>query len=247
MAFLLISDLDHTWVGDPRAQQRLQAYLQARRREVCLVYATGRSYASARHLQAEVGLLEPDYWITAVGSEIYGPQGLDSIWAKHLSIGWQRQAIVDLATQMTGLRPQPSQEQNPWKISFYLDSPALVPVLQDLQHQLEQARLQAQIIFSSGRDVDLLPRNGNKGNASQYLRKQLGFSPQQTLVCGDSGNDISLFTGEAYGVIVNNAQAELLHWYHRHGQTHHYYAQASHAAGILEALAYFRLGGSDPQ
>ena len=96
-----------------------------------------------------------------------------------------------------------------------------------------------QVIFSSGKDVDFLPKRSNKGNATRYLQKQLQMSGEKTLVCGDSGNDISLFETDSRGVIVNNAQPELLAWHQEEGENRHYLAKSGYAAGILEAIAYF--------
>jgi sucrose-6F-phosphate phosphohydrolase len=107
--------------------------------------------------------------------------------------------------------------------------------------RLRQAGLAAQVVFSSGRDVDILPQFSNKGNATAYLQKRLQVHQETTLVCGDSGNDISLFEAPARGVIVSNAQPELLDWYRNFGQSHHYLAQRPCAAGILEAIEYFEL------
>ena len=70
MKFLLVTDLDNTLVGDDEATQVLNQRLQSKRSQICLVYATGRSYASTCELIAQKQLLEPDYLIAGVGSEI---------------------------------------------------------------------------------------------------------------------------------------------------------------------------------
>jgi sucrose-6F-phosphate phosphohydrolase len=244
--FLLVTDLDHTLVGDAQATLALNQKLAAMRDRLSLIYATGRSYLSARQLKHEAQLLEPDYWITGVGTEIYHQGNRDSVWAQQLSDNWQRDQITALVQGFPDLIPQPDDAQNPWKISYFLHSSTADVILTTLRLQLVEANLPAKIIFSSNRDVDILPLSGDKGLAMTYVRQQLQLPSEAMLVCGDSGNDISLFQHATQGVIVRNAQPELLDWYRRSQQSpqseffRHYWAQSAHAWGILEALFYFR-------
>ena len=240
-SLLLISDLDNTYVGDQPALEKLQAYLGDHRSGVYLVYSTGRSLPSAHQLQAKVGLMEPDYWVTAVGTEIFHQGQLDQGWADYLSQNWQRSAVQAIADQYSGLTLQPEQDQNPWKLSYYVDSQADPQVIADLEQALQRAGLAVQVIFSSGKDLDLLPPQSNKGNATRYLQKTLDMEPTQTLVCGDSGNDISLFETDSNGVIVSNCQPELANWYQQNGTERHFLAPVGYAAAIQAAIAHFDL------
>jgi sucrose-6-phosphatase len=241
MQFLLVSDLDNTLVGDKQALFVLNKSLQENREQMSLIYATGRSYASARELQREKALLEPDFWITGVGSEIYHQGIRDMQWAQQMSEGWDRARAVSIAQKFSPLLLQPTSEQNPYKISYCLDPKAHTDILVDLQLALTDAGLAMQVVFSSNRDVDILSLKGDKGRAVIYLRNQLNISTEKTLVCGDSGNDISLFKYSTLGLIVSNAQPELLDWYRKHGQPGHYLASKPYAWGILEGLQHFQL------
>jgi sucrose-6F-phosphate phosphohydrolase len=107
------------------------------------------------------------------------------------------------------------------------------------KEELDRTGLTTQLIFSSGQDVDLLPQAGNKGKATAYLQERLQVPPENTLVCGDSGNDISLFQQPYRGVIVSNAQPELLKWHYDYRHTWHYLSSSPYAQGILEALNFF--------
>jgi sucrose-6-phosphatase len=240
MSLLLVTDLDNTLVGDDDGTAKLNRWLSDARERVYLAYSTGRSYDSARRLRTERSLLEPDYWITAVGTEIYTQKSLDPTWADQLSTDWDRKAVASMAEGFRALERQPEPDQGLWKVSFYLQNLAEATALADLQEQLDSAGLSAQVIFSGSRDVDIVPAAGNKGNATTYLREHLSLKPEETLVCGDSGNDISLYQRQERGVIVGNALPELLGWYEQQGQPHHYLARATYAWGILEGLAHFQ-------
>ncbi|MCW6049228.1 sucrose-phosphate phosphatase [Lyngbya sp. CCAP 1446/10] len=240
MKFLLVTDLDNTLVGDDEATQVFNQRLQSMRSQICLVYATGRSHASTCELIAQKQLLAPDSTIAGVGSEIYQDATLDLDWAEHLSQDWDKMAIASLAQQFPQLQPQSLKEQNPWKISYCLEPAAEnSSIIQELQQKLTGSGLAAQIIFSSNRDVDILPQTSNKGNALTYLQKRLQIPSEATLVCGDSGNDISMFEQDVRGVIVANAMSELLAWHRECGTENHYLAGSACAGGIIEGMTYF--------
>lgn len=248
MKFLLISDLDNTWIGDDPATIALQETLKRDRDRFYLVYATGRSFASVVRLMqnflSSTGetLLEPDYLITGVGSEIYHQGILDYDWAENISQGWERNAVIQLTQKFPQLLPQIETEQNPWKVSFCFHPDTKPAILNTVQENLLEMGIQAKIIFSSGKDIDILPQGADKGLAAMYLREKLQIPLAYTLVCGDSGNDLSLYQHGTLGVIVNNAQSELSQWYSQSGTANHYFAKSSYAWGILEAINYFSLG-----
>ncbi len=152
---------------------------------------------------------------------------------------WQRDQVQAIADQYGVLAMQEEQEQNPWKISYHLDPDADPQVIKELTLRLKKAELSVQVIFSSGKDLDLLPPQSNKGNATRYLQTTLAMPPENTLVCGDSGNDISLFETNSRGVIVKNCQLELKQWYEAKGTERHYLAGAKYAAAIQAAIAHF--------
>ncbi len=239
MKFLLVTDLDNTLVGDDEATQVLNQFLQSKRSQICLVYATGRSHASTSELIAQKQLLAPDYLIAGVGSEIYQDGALDLELAEDLSQGWDKMALASLAQQFSQLKSQSPKEQNPWKISYSLEPAENSSTVQALQQKLTESGLPAQIIFSSNSDVDILPQTSNKGNAITYLQKRLQIPSEATLVCGDSGNDISMFEQDVRGVIVANALSELLEWHRECGTENHYLAGSACAWGIMEGMGYF--------
>jgi sucrose-6-phosphatase len=111
--------------------------------------------------------------------------------------------------------------------------------LPKLQQALSAQGIAAQVIYSSEKDLDILPQRADKGKALTYVREMLGFATDQTIACGDSGNDIALFTANTKGIIVGNARSELLQWHQSNPNQNRYLAQTNCAAGIHEGLQYF--------
>lgn len=242
--FLFVTDLDNTLVGDDNALVELTRKLSLHRQEygTKIVYATGRSPILYQQLQTEKQLLQPDALIAAVGTEIYlnGSETPDSVWSEKLSQGWNRDAIIATTAHFADLIPQPDSEQRPFKVSFFLTQSLASEVLPQLESLLQKHGLDTKLIYSTGQDLDILPRPSDKGLAMQFLREQWKIEATQTVVCGDSGNDIALFVlGEEWGIIVGNASSELLEWHKSNPIDHRYLAKAACAGGILEGLKYF--------
>ncbi len=242
--FLFVTDLDNTLVGDDPALKTLNQYLAKHRQEygTKIVYATGRSLYLYRLLAKAKLLLSPDALITSVGTEMYfdsNKEVCDPEWEKILSQGWNREEIVSIASKFEDLQFQPDSEQNPFKISYYLAQSVSEEVINKLRTALHDRGYQVKLIYSGGQDLDLLPPNGDKGLAVQFLRDRWNIAASDTVTCGDSGNDVALFTGEEKGIIVGNAKPELSQWYRENKHESLYFAKAGCAGGILEGLKYF--------
>jgi sucrose-6F-phosphate phosphohydrolase len=246
--FLFVTDLDHTFVdhtvtGDDKALIELSNRLQHHRQQHAtkIVYSTGRSPTLYQELQQEKRFFSPDALVLSVGTEIYldGSSNTDPEWDSILSPGWQRAEILSVTKKFPELNLQPDSEQRPFKVSFFVKEEAL-SVLPQLQVELENRNLNIKLIYSGGIDLDILPLTSDKGQAMQFLRRKWKFAAEQTVVCGDSGNDIALFAvGNERGIIVGNARPELLQWHNQNPAAHRYLAQNFHAAGIMEGLYYF--------
>jgi len=243
--FLFVTDLDNTFVGDDRALAILTQKLLAHRQEfgTKIVYATGRSLASFQELSAEKGLPTPDALVTSVGTEIYfnpNSKTPSEAWAQVQAPGWQREAIAAIAAQYSELTPQPPIGQGPFKVSFFLAEAAAATLLPKLKAALQAAGLTVQLVYSGGKDLDVLPQVADKGRAVRFLQQHWGDTDERTVVCGDSGNDIALFAhGAARGILVGNARPELRDWHAQNPATYRYLAQSHYAAGVLEGLQHF--------
>ena len=242
--FLFVTDIDNTLLGDDLALEILNRKLAKHRQQygTKIVYTTERSLFSYEILAREKSLLTPDALLTSLGTEIYfdlETKKPDTQWSEILAEAWNRNKIVEIANRFDALQGQPESEQNPFKISYYLDRSAAETTISQLNKALKAAGFQLKFIYSSGQDLDLLPQNGDKGFAVKFLRDKWRIPVESTVTCGDCSNDISLFQGLEKGIIVGNAKIELLRWYHKNKRESLYLARADCANGVLEGLKYF--------
>ncbi|WP_017652269.1 sucrose-phosphate phosphatase [Fortiea contorta] len=241
--FLLITDLDYTLVGDDEAMVQLNQRLEQHRQRygTKIVYSTGRSPFLYQQLRDEKSLLAPDVVICSVGTEIFY-QDLDSPfleWSHKLSQAWDKELVINILADFSILKLQPTSEQRPFKVSYFLPE-AAADIIPEIKSRLLEAKLDIQVIYSGGKDLDILPSQANKGMAMTFVRENLEIDVDKTVACGDSGNDIALFADKKEkGIIVGNAQPELLHWHQAHPHQNRYLATAKFAEGIAEGLQHF--------
>lgn len=236
---LLVSDIDGTLLdnGDPvPGLDALRALLSVHRREVRLVYATGRSFKSTRSLIASGCLPEPDGIAAFIGTEVWLPPWKKNTqgFLKNLSLRWNRESVLDAAVRFPSLELQPEELQTPNKVSFYVNdffSP------HSFSSELKIRGIRAKILYSCSRYLDVLPERAGKRDAVEHIRRLWDIPKSHVLACGDSGNDRDLLEDKHFlGVVVGNSQTELRELA---GSNTLHKATLPFAEGILEgALVY---------
>ncbi|MEW6591675.1 MAG: HAD family hydrolase, partial [Pseudomonadota bacterium] len=155
----------------------------------------------------------------------------------HIQHLWRRDALAVLFEGVPGLALQSPAQQSAFKLSFIVD-PQAAPTLRELRQRVRQAGLHANLIFSHGVYLDVLPVRASKGQAIRYLAYKWGLPLSAFLVAGDSGNDLEMLVGDTQAVVVANHSAELEPL---RGLDQVYFAEARCAAGVLEGMAHYGL------
>jgi sucrose-6F-phosphate phosphohydrolase len=239
---LLVTDLDGTLLGDDDALSRFRQWRAGGGSEVVLAFATGRTCADVARLVAAGMTPAPDYTIGALGTELWeyasnclatiGPRLGRSRWDAQ----WVRRVVVKRSPEA---RLQPNEYQSPYKASFFIES-ATPARLTAICEALARARLDFEMIYSGNRFLDILPQGVGKGSTTRVLAERLGISPQNVVVCGDSGNDVSLFSHGFRGVLVANADQDL----RDAAPEDAYRSVLAHADGVLDGIVYWMERGN---
>lgn len=230
---LLATDLDGTFVGDKDSLKRLLSHYETLEEPVSLAYITGRHRDSVAQLIYEESLPTPDFLITDVGTVIYAGSHFeeDEEWKKRMSKEWHPDKILKIAENIPDLTCQ--DLPNKRRVSFYSEGSHSAEIL---KKALLKSGIPHTFIFSSNRDVDILPKGGGKGEALKFLIKKYAEKDAKVLVAGDSGNDLDMLQAGYPAVIVSNAHRELAAL---EGNDKLFRANYPYAEGILEAWQHF--------
>lgn len=207
------SDLDGTLLGNPESTRRFKAVWEilSPASRPFLVYNSGRLVDDLRRFTANGTLPEADYYVGGVGTQIFDVRAGRFLheFDEHLAVGWNAARVRELVARFPGTRLQPDEFQHEFKCSWFLDH-APRAAIRELTQQLKDAGLAANVVYSSGRDLDVLPANATKAGALIWLCSRLEIPLDQVLVAGDTANDASMFhLPGVRGIIVENAQPEL--------------------------------------
>ncbi|MDK1489529.1 HAD family hydrolase [Sinorhizobium sp. 7-81] len=235
---LLASDIDGTLLGDAAAAERFRAawWALGPADRPLLVYNSGRMVDDIAALVDAKDLPPPDYMIGGVGTTI--ADGLVRrelrAFTEQLGPPLDPGTVAAIMQAVEGARRQADADQSRYKASWNLPD-AGEDRLRDIAGQLASAGLDVKLIYSSNRDLDILPRAGGKGGALAWICRELSLSFDEVVVAGDTGNDCEMFDlPQVRGVVVANALPEL-----RQAVAHqrrHLLARGSHADGVLEGL-----------
>ena len=222
---ILATDLDRTllpngsWPADPGAIELFNKLTDEH--ELLVVYVTGRNLALSEAAISEYAIRHPHVLIGDVGTSIrkYESSGWtsDSGWDEHVrrtSPKWDAQTVRAVVTGIDGLVEQERVHCGPYKQSYYVDHDNRESIL-DVVDERVKGKYDEVIIYSfdsqSGDGLlDFLPQSATKQTALEYIAEEFKVDKQDVVFCGDSGNDIQPLTAGFCGVMVRNADDQLV-------------------------------------
>lgn len=234
---LIIADIDNTLTGHDEDMHRFFELVTEAQDNIGFGIATGRRYEEVIKLIDDYNMPHPEVLITSVGTEIYYGKSftLDSSWKKHIDFRWNREKIEEVLGDVEGLFLQDETQQSTYKISYEMDM-KVAPSVATIKRILRENKIRAKVISSLGMFLDIIPSRAGSGLTIRHMAYKWGFPLENILIAGDSGNDEEMLAGNTLGVVVGNYSSELekLRKYPRV-----YFAEAHHAAGILEGIDYY--------
>lgn len=239
---LFCTDLDGTLLGNPATTHQFTEVWNGigDAQRPLLVYNSGRLIDDIRAIIDAGDLPAPDFAIGGVGTEMLDCRAGATIpaYRDHISRGWDRAEIAAIVATVPDIEPQPDRFQNEYKSSWYLHE-ASDDLIEDLRRRFADAGLEAAVVYSSNRDLDILPRRADKGHALSWLLDHLEIPSDRVLVAGDRGNDQGMFELPGVrGILVENAQPELFETAcSACGEV--YQSDKVMAEGLLDGLAHF--------
>ena len=222
---ILATDLDRTllpngsWPPDPEAIDIFNTLTE--KHDVLTVYVTGRNLSLTENAIKEFGVRYPDILCGDVGTSIRkyenGEWKFDDGWVDHVkseSPRWDAMAIRDAVAGIDAMQEQESEHQNQFKQSYYVEHEKKDQVLKKVD-ELVKGKFDEVIIYSfdsqDGKGLlDFLPASATKQTALEYVAEEYGVTKEDVVFCGDSGNDIFPLTAGFRGVLVKNADEQLV-------------------------------------
>ena len=222
---ILATDLDRTllpngsWPPDPDAIDLFNDL--TRKHEVLVVYVTGRNLDLSENAINEFGIRHPDVLIGDVGTSIrkYKQDNWepDTGWdhrVRKTSPRWDAMVVRDAVADIDGLVEQEREHCGPFKQSYYVDHERREGILSEVDARVKD-RYDEVIVYSydsqTGKGLlDFLPKSATKQTALEYISEEYGVDKSEVVFCGDSGNDIFPLTAGFCGVLVRNADEQLV-------------------------------------
>lgn len=253
---ILATDLDRTLLPNgkwPLDEQAISLFNEwTAKQGVLVVYVTGRNLQLTEQAIEEYGVRHPDILCGDVGTTIRryieGEWQMDQGWFDHvhaMSPRWDNAAIRQALAEVQGMREQEAIHLNLFKQSYYVDHAQREAIMAEVEHRVG-GQFDEVLVYSFDSQngnglLDLLPASATKQTSLEFVAKEYQAG-QDVVFCGDSGNDIFPLTASFKGVMVRNADEQLVTQVMEAKQKNHA-IQIYHAQGGLKGLNGYYVSG----
>jgi sucrose-6F-phosphate phosphohydrolase len=221
---ILATDLDRTllpngsWPADEEAIPLFNEWTA--KQGVLVVYVTGRNLDLTEKAIREYGVRFPDILCGDVGTTIRhydnGAWSMDQGWIDHvhaMSPRWDNTAIRAALAKVSGMREQEAEHQNEFKQSYYVDHRYRETILAEVEGRIGN-KFDEVVVYSFDSNngnglLDVLPASATKQTSLEYVATAYQAGAD-VVFCGDSGNDVFPLTAGFLGVMVRNADEQLV-------------------------------------
>ncbi len=229
----LATDLDGTFLhGSEAEKQQLYDFLRTNKAEYSVIFVTGRTLDLVKDLYASDFDFIPDYIIADHGTVIVHGSNhhpVEPLQSKVIA-QWQQskhESLLKLLNDEPSITIQPFNP--PYRHAYYYGSEV---TKNRLSPKIEA--LGFECIVYSGVYLDILPKEFNKGKTLLYLLDQLQVDHNNVITAGDSLNDLPLFTTGLPGIVVGNAESNLIP--HVAAMDNIYLSPYQGVSGIIDGL-----------
>ena len=222
---VLSTDLDDTFIplpGHADNQADLERIRTAREsRPFGLVYATGRHLESVLDAMETHTLPRPDWIVCDVGTSIYrNDQNAFRRFTPYEDLlaeqtrGTDRAAVESLLAGLDGLKLQPPERQQRFKISYFSAAAQTQQLATHINQRLADAHISYACLPSLDSHtgdglLDVLPIGASKAAALLWLAAHADFTADEVVFAGDSGNDYAALACGFRAIVVANAAPSL--------------------------------------
>lgn len=238
---ILVTDLDDTLTGDDDALAALVERLAAGGHQAGFGLATGRSLERALELMETLDAPEPDFLLTASGTELHYGKRLvaDRSWDHQIHYRWRPEAVEQALSDFPGVGLHEEGPHTECRLRYQVEGGADFD-MGDLRAHLRREGVHATPLLDHERFLDVIPLRASPGLAIRFLCFKWDLPPERLLVAGDSGNDVDMLTGDTLGVVVANHTEELESL---RGRPRIHFADRPHAWGVLDGIEHYRFLG----
>lgn len=233
----LFVELDLSLLGNEDSLRKLTRTVHRLRKSVLFGITTGRRLDDALATLRKHRIPQPDVLISGQGTEIHYAPNLthDSNWERHINHLWTPGQVRKALRDIPGLSMQPKKYLSHFKISYYIDTNIIGE--QEIRQTLQRADQAVNVFVSFEQYLDVLPMRASKGLALRWCAEHLDFPLENTMVAGVTGADADMLRGNTLGTVVDSRH--IMELSGLVSVDNIYFAKASHAEGILEAMEFY--------